>query len=167
MQEEPVMPTIYDFSLPALDGSTIDFKAMQGRPILIVNTASKCGFTPQYEGLQATWSRYRNSGLMVIGVPSNDFGKQELDTAGEISTFCSRNYGVSFPVADKSEVRGTHAIPLFQWLVAQGGFLSRPRWNFYKYLIDREGQLSRWFTSITSPEAARFQTAIDRVVLDR
>jgi len=161
------MSTIYDFSLPALDGRTIDFGAMRGKAILVVNTASKCGFTPQYEGLQATWSRYRESGLVVVGVPSNDFGQQEPGTSEDIGVFCSRNYGVSFPMAARAEVRGPHAIPLFQWLTRHGGFLARPRWNFYKYIIDREGRLQDWFSSVTSPETHRFQTAIDRVVLDR
>lgn len=159
------MSCAYDFSLPGLMGGTIDLSEWRGRPVLIVNTASRCGFTPQYEALQALWSEMKQD-LVVLGVPSNDFGKQEPGSAEEISAFCSRNYGVSFPMAAKCHVRGPEAVPLFRWLAAEGGFLSRPRWNFFKYVIDRQGQLSTWFTSLASPESARVRDALGRVILD-
>lgn len=160
------MTTAYDFTLPALEGGTIDLGALRGKPVLIVNTASKCGFTPQFEGLQALWSFYRGSGLTVIGVPSNDFGNQEPGSAQQIATFCTRNYSVTFPMAARSHVRGPEAIPLFQWLAQQGGMLAHPRWNFYKYLIGREGTLENWFVSLTSPESRRMRMAIERTILD-
>ncbi|EHH69278.1 glutathione peroxidase [Gluconobacter morbifer] len=163
------MTCAYDFSLPGLDGQTIDLSAYRDRPILIVNTASQCGFTPQYEDLQHLWSQYgrdTDDGLVVLGVPSNDFGQQEPGTAKDISTFCHRNYGVSFPMAAKAHVRGPDAIPLFRWLDSQGGFLSRPRWNFYKYLIDRHGRLVKWFTPLTKPASHRVEEAVRRVLLE-
>ncbi|MCE2565989.1 glutathione peroxidase [Komagataeibacter sp. FNDCF1] len=160
------MTTIYDFILPALHGPDIDMSRLRGKPILIVNTASKCGFTPQYEGLQNLWTTWRGHDLMVIGVPSNDFGAQEPGTADQIATFCQRNYNVTFPLAARSHVRGPQAIPLFRWLAREGGFLSLPRWNFYKYLIGRDGQLVNWFTSITSPESRRVRMAVERAVMD-
>ncbi|GBQ92157.1 glutathione peroxidase [Acetobacter nitrogenifigens DSM 23921 = NBRC 105050] len=159
------MQCAYDFSMPGLEGGTVDFAAWRGKPLLIVNTASKCGFTPQYEGLQALWSEMDRE-LIVIGVPSNDFGDQEPGGGKEIATFCSRNYGVSFPMTEKAHVRGRDATPLFRWLAEQGGFLARPRWNFFKYLIDRQGRLTNWFSSISSPDSRRVREAAARLVLD-
>lgn len=159
------MPCPYDFSLPGLAGGTIDLGAWRGKPMLIVNTASKCGFTPQYEGLQALWSETDHE-LGVIGVPSNDFGKQEPGDASEIATFCSRNYGVSFPMTAKCHVKGAETTPLFRWLATQGGLLAHPRWNFFKYIIDREGRLSTWFSSLTSPDSRRVRDAVSRVILN-
>ncbi|GBQ84517.1 glutathione peroxidase [Gluconacetobacter johannae DSM 13595] len=160
------MTTAYDFTLPALDGGTIDLGTLRGKPVLIVNTASKCGFTPQFEGLQALWSFYRGNDLTIVGVPSNDFGNQEPGTAEQIATFCSRNYNVTFPMAARSHVKGDGSLPLFQWIAQEGGFLSRPRWNFYKYLIGRDGHLADWFVSTTSPESRRVRLAIERTILD-
>ncbi len=157
--------TAYDYDLEMLAGETLPLRRFEGKPILLINTASKCGFTPQYEGLQALWSHYQSRGLMVIGMPCNDFGNQEPGSAKDIEAFCAANYGVSFPMAAKLHVRGPQAHPLFDWLARQGGMLSRPRWNFYKYLIDRDGSLRTWFSSVTKPMSGRMRTAIDRVVL--
>ncbi len=158
--------TAYDYSLATLAGEPIELSRFAGKPILLVNTASKCGFTPQYEGLQALWSHYRARGLTVIGAPCNDFGNQEPATDADIKAFCTTNYGVSFPMAAKLHVRGPQAHPLFAWLAEQGGVLSRPRWNFYKYLIGRDGSLQTWFSSLTKPMSGRLRTAIDRVILE-
>ncbi|WP_408873685.1 glutathione peroxidase [Gluconobacter roseus] len=163
------MTCAYDFSLPGLSGETIDFSAWRGRPLLIVNTASKCGFTPQYEDLQHLWSRYGRDypeGLMIIGVPSNDFGQQEPGSSADIKNFCHRNYGVSFPMTARQHVRGPETTPLFRWLDKQGGFLARPRWNFYKYLTDRDGKLVNWFTPLAKPASNRVEEAIRKVLLD-
>ncbi|TPW35481.1 glutathione peroxidase [Oecophyllibacter saccharovorans] len=171
-------PTAYDFTLPALSGSSaagpsgtrqeekIDLSRWRGRPLLIVNTASRCGFTPQYEALEALWqSQAKDSdGLVVIGVPSNDFGAQELDTPGEIASFCQARYSVTFPLAARSHVRGPQAVPLYRWLAGQAGFLGRPRWNFHKYLIGRDGRLQDWFLPSTTPSAPRLQRAIRRAL---
>lgn len=157
--------TAYDFELATLAGERLELRRFEGQPMLLVNTASKCGFTPQYEGLQALWSLYQPRGLVVIGVPCNDFGGQEPGAADAIEKFCSANYGVSFPMAGKLHVRGPEADPLFAWLAQQGGMLSRPRWNFFKYLIDRDGALNNWFSSLTTPMSGRLRTAIERVLL--
>ena len=156
--------TLYDLTIDSLRGDEVRLGAYAGHPLLIVNTASRCGFTPQLGPLQAVWKRYRDAGLVVIGVPSNDFGGQEPGNAQEIASFCEVNYGVDFPIMAKSHVRGREAHPLFRWLAAEGGFLARPRWNFYKYLIDREGRLRDWYTSLTSPETPRFERAIARLL---
>ena len=155
--------TAYDFDLTTLDGKALPLRQFAGRPLVIVNTASKCGFTPQYFGLQMIWEEFRNTGLIVLGVPSNDFGAQEPGDAAAIAAFCVEKVGVNFPIAAKRAVRGKDADPLFLWLAAQGGFLARPRWNFYKYLIGRDGQLAHWFTSPTRPDAGRFRRAVQSI----
>jgi len=154
----------FDFNLTGLTGAALPLRAYAGRPLLVVNTASRCGFTPQYAGLQALWTEHRGRGLTVLGVPSNDFGGQEPGTAEEIGQFCTLNYGVDFPMAAKVPVRGAAAHPLFRWLGEQGGMLSRPRWNFYKYLVGADGQLATWFGSTTPPGSGRLRTAIDRAL---
>ncbi|CAK7191951.1 Hydroperoxy fatty acid reductase gpx1 [Commensalibacter sp. Nvir] len=160
------MNTIYDFKLTLQTGKPLHLKHYQDKPILIVNTASKCKFTPQYEELQDIWSIYRHYGVAVIGVPSGDFGKQEFETNEEIQKFCREYYNVGFFLCQKCHVKGENAIPLFQWLAKQGGILSIPRWNFYKYVINRQGHLFRWFTSITKPSSKKIKNAIERVYYD-
>ncbi len=153
--------TAYDFSLESLGGEPLPLRQFEGKPILLVNTASRCGFTPQYEGLQSVWSLYGPQGLVVIGTPCNDFASQEPGSAETIGSFCTVNYGVSFAMTKKLHVRGSRTHPLFEWLGKEGGLLSRPRWNFYKYLIGRDGRLRTWFTSVATPMSGRVRTAID------
>ncbi len=152
--------TAFDFHLQHLDGSRLSLSDFAGRPIVVVNTASLCGFTPQYGGLQKMWSELGDSGLVILGVPSNDFGRQEPGAAGEINDFCTLNFRVTFPLSAKTHVRGANADPFFKWLAAEGGFFARPRWNFYKYLIGRDGKLVDWFSSFTDPQSHRFQEAV-------
>jgi glutathione peroxidase len=156
--------TAYDFDLTALDGQPMPLRQFAGRPLLIVNGASECGFTPQYAGLQALWREFKGTGLIVLVVPSNDFGSQEPGDAAAIATFCREKFNVDFPMAAKRPVRGADADPLFQWLSAKGGFLARPRWNFYKYLIGRDGRLIDWFASTTRPESAKLRRVLQRIV---
>jgi glutathione peroxidase len=155
---------LHDLTMTSLRGEPVALRSYAGRPLLIANTASRCSFTPQLGALQALWERRRGEGLAVIGVPCNDFGGQEPGTAEEIGAFCAVNYGVDFPMMAKVHVRGRAADPLFRWLAEQGGYFSRPRWNFYKYLIDGEGRLRGWFSSLTPPGAARFERAVDRLL---
>lgn len=157
----------FDFEFEGLNGGRMRLKDYAGHPVVIVNTASKCGFTPQYAGLEALWQKHKSDGLMVIGVPCNDFGGQEPGTASDIKSFCQVNYGVDFPMTGKVHVKGTETHPLFQWLAKQGGFWSKPRWNFYKYLITRDGQLKTWFGSITSPASGKFNKAVDALIAER
>lgn len=158
------MSGAFDFTLPGLNGGELKLDAYAGRPLLIANTASKCGFTPQYAGLQLISNEYGTRGLVVIGVPSNDFGGQEPGSEAEIAGFCSKNYGVGFPMAGKLPVSGRHAHPLFRWLGEQGGVLARPRWNFFKYVIGRDGRLIDWFSSVTRPESGRVRAAIEKAL---
>ncbi len=156
--------TAYDFEFTTLKGERFALGQFTGRPLLVVNTASKCGFTPQYAGLTEVWKQHKDEGLVVIGVPSNDFGQQEPGSADDIGSFCEINYGVDFPMMEKVRVKGPNAHPLFQWLAVEGGFLSRPRWNFYKYLIGRDGKLATWFGSPTKPDSVKFGRAVKKVL---
>lgn len=157
----PVMAagSAHDFTLPAIDGGTLDMAQFKGKTILLVNTASYCGFTRQYDGLQALWEAKRDEGLVVLGVPSNDFGNQEPGTKNQIKEFCEVNFTIDFPMTDKLVVAGDKAHPLYQWLKAETG--AAPRWNFYKFLINGEGQAVTYFSSMTKPQSKKLKRAID------
>jgi glutathione peroxidase len=157
------MATAYDFSFETLQGQPYNLKDLAGKPMIVVNTASKCGFTPQYQALQAVWKQYKGAGLTVIGVPSNDFGNQEPGTNAEIGTFCEINYGVDFPMMSKVHVTGDAAHPFFKWVVQEAGFLAKPRWNFFKYLINKNGELEEWFSSIAKPDSKKSTGEIQKL----
>lgn len=149
------MSDIGKFTVTAADGRAVDMSAYAGRVLLIVNTASQCGFTPQYEGLEALHRRYEAQGLMVLGFPCNQFGGQEPGDAAEIANFCSTTYDVTFPVLAKVEVNGDGADPLFQWLKAEApGLLGtkRIKWNFTKFLVNRDGEVMGRYAPTTKPE---------------
>lgn len=152
----------YDFSFKALtSGEPLPLSQYKGKVMLVVNTASACGFTPQYQGLEALNKKYRERGLVVIGVPSNDFGSQEPGDSTKIANFCQINYGVSFPMATKVQVKGDEAHPFYQWTREQFGVAGAPLWNFHKYLIDRNGKLVTYFHSTTEPESTQVVKAIE------
>lgn len=140
----------YAFSFDGLNGAPINLAEHAGRPILIVNTASHCGYTPQYAGLQKLWARYRDRGLLVLAVPSNDFGGQEPGGATEIGKTAQGEYHVDFPIAQKAAVKGAQAHGFYKW-AAQQRPTEAPRWNFHKYLIGRDGTLKASFTSAVDP----------------
>ncbi|HKE93828.1 MAG TPA: glutathione peroxidase [Povalibacter sp.] len=149
------MTTAYDFEARSLDGKPVRLQDYNGKPLLIVNTASKCGFTPQYAGLEQLYERYRDRGLLVLGFPCNQFGEQEPGTATEIGAFCEKNYGVSFPMFEKIDVNGDGAHPLYQWLkdTAPGLLGSKSiKWNFTKFLVDRSGNVKARYAPMTKPE---------------
>jgi glutathione peroxidase len=159
-------PTAYAFSFTGLDGGTIRLAEHSGKPILIVNTASQCGYTPQYTGLQELWTRYRERGLMIVGVPSNDFGGQEPGGAAEIMTTAHQQYGVSFPLAAKAEVRGPATHPFYKWAALERPG-DTPRWNFHKYLVGRDGHVAAVFSTPVEPTDARVIAAIERELRSR
>lgn len=158
--------TAYDFQFTAIDGDQLELADYSGKVLLVVNTASQCGFTWQYDGLEAIWQKYQEQGLVVIGVPSNDFGKQEPGTAEDIKSFCEVNFNISFPMTDKQVVKGKTAHPFYQWASAEAGLMGNPRWNFHKYLIGRDGRLVTWFASTTTPESNKLQTAIQKALAE-
>lgn len=145
--------SIYDFKVPGLTGNEIDLAQYKGKKIMIVNTASKCGLTPQYEGLQKLYDTYKGK-LVIIGFPANNFAQQEPGSKEEIAEFCKKNYGVSFPMADKVSVKGDDIAPLFKWLVdeaAKKGINDPITWNFTKFLVDEKGNLVTVFPPKTTP----------------
>jgi len=153
--------TAYAFSFKGLEGGDIRLADYAGKPILIVNTASLCGYTPQYAGLQELWTRFRERGLMVIGVPSNDFGGQEPGGAADIIHTAKQDYGVTFPLTAKVSVRGTGIHPFYKWAAAERP-LETPRWNFHKYIVGHDGRIAAAFPSEVEPGDARVVTAIGR-----
>jgi glutathione peroxidase len=156
--------TAWDFEFTSLDGKPMPLAQYHGKPVLVVNTASECGFTPQYKALQALYDRYHERGLVVLGVPCNDFGGQEPATESEIGQFCERNFGVSFPLTAKTKVKGKDAHPFYLWAAQVFGAFSRPRWNFHKYLVAPDGSLADWFSTPTKPDSARLIRAVERVL---
>ena len=157
--------TIYEFTLPSLTGGTLRLADYAGQVMLLVNTASECGFTPQYAGLEAWWRAYRERGFVVLGFPCNQFGHQEPGDAAEIGQFCSRNYGVSFPLSARIDVNGAQAHPLYQYLThAAPGFLGSEaiKWNFTKFLVGRNGQVVARYAPTTKP--AELTAEIERLL---
>lgn len=145
--------SIYDFTVPGLDGNNIDFSKYKGKKILIVNTASKCGLTPQYEGLEQLYNKYKNT-LVIIGFPANNFKGQEPGSNSEISEFCKKNYGVTFPMAEKISVTGDDAHALYKYLKAEAaakGLTDPVTWNFGKFLVNEKGELIATFSPKTQP----------------
>ncbi|HZD25800.1 MAG TPA: glutathione peroxidase [Alphaproteobacteria bacterium] len=151
----------HEFSFPALSGGELPLSQYRGKAVLVVNTASECGFTPQYAGLQKLWQDYRDRGLVVLGVPSNDFGEQEPGEAGEIAAFCEKNYGVDFPLAAKQRVIGGDAHPFYLWVGELIGEDALPKWNFHKYLLDTDGELIGAWPSKVTPEDEELRRAIE------
>ena len=148
------MPKLSDFKATRLDGTEEDLGTYDGKVVLVVNTASECGFTPQFEGLEKLYEQYADQGLVVLGFPCNQFGGQEPGTAEEIGAFCQKNYGVTFPMFAKVDVNGDDAHPLWQWLTAeQGGLMgSKIKWNFTKFLVDRDGEVVDRYGPTTKPD---------------
>ena len=153
----------YDFIFETLRGEkTLALSQFAGKILLIVNTASKCGFTGQYEGLETLYQHYQDKGLVVLGVPCDDFGHQEPGSSDDIAEFCQVNYGVSFPMTKKEHVKGADAHPFYVWAKKTLGFGTAPKWNFHKYLIDRQGNLIDYFSSPTKPSSKRVMAAIEK-----
>ncbi len=149
------MSSIYDFSAKGIDGNDVPLSNYKGKAMLLVNVASKCGFTPQYTGLEAMYRKYKDQGLVVLGFPCDQFGHQEPGNADEIKSFCSLTYDVSFPIFEKIDVNGAKAHPLWQWLKSEkSGFLGLDaiKWNFSKFLIDRKGNVVKRYAPTDTPE---------------
>lgn len=157
----------YHFTFTTLIGQKpMPLSQFKGKVLLIVNTASQCGFTGQYEPLEKLYERFKGRGLVIIGVPSNDFGEQEPGTNEQIASFCKLNYGVSFPMAAKEHVSGDAAHPFYRWAKNTLGFGTAPKWNFHKYLVDRQGTLVDYFNSTTAPDNDRIITEIERLLAE-
>ena len=151
----------YDITMTSIDGAPLPFAAYKGKVLLVVNTASFCGNTPQYEGLETLHETYAPKGLVLIGVPSGDFGGQEYKTNGEVKQFCTAKFGVKFPLTETGHVKGPQAVPFYRWAAATLGPDNVPTWNFHKYLVGRDGRLIRAFGNKVQPTAPQVRAAIE------
>ena len=154
----------YDFKFNDLDGTELNLSEYKGKVIVVVNVASQCGFTKQYEDMQAVWEEYQKKGFVMIGVPSNDFGSQEPGNNKEIKTFCETKFGISFPMTEKVLVKGEKAHPFYKWAQKNYGKAAVPKWNFHKIIINREGKIAETFSSITNPSSKKFKKVIDNLI---
>jgi len=154
----------YDFEFKNLDGKLINLEKYKNKVIVVVNVASRCGFTNQYEDLQNLWVNYQDKDLVVIGVPTNNF-KQEPGTNKEIKSFCETTFGITFPITEKVDVIGEEAHPFYKWAVNNYGIAAKPKWNFHKIIINKEGKIAKSFSSITNPSSKKFLELIQEEIL--
>lgn len=148
----------HDFQMKAIDGKEVSLASFKGHPVLFVNVASRCGYTPQYKGLEALYRKFKDRGLVIVGVPANNFGGQEPGTNEEIQQFCSRNYDVTFPMMSKVSVKGSDAAPLYGYLTQTGGDV---KWNFTKFLVGKDGKVIQRFEPNVAPDSAQLIAAIE------
>ncbi|MCX6590872.1 MAG: glutathione peroxidase [Acidobacteria bacterium] len=153
--------SVHDFTMSSIDGKAQPLAAFKGKAVLIVNVASKCGYTPQYKGLEALYQKYKGQGLVIVGVPANNFGAQEPGSDDEIKTFCERNYKVTFPMMSKVSVKGADITPLYAMLTKTGGDV---KWNFTKFLVGKDGQVLKRFESNVDPESADLIKAVEEAI---
>jgi glutathione peroxidase len=156
--------SVYDFTLKSIDGKEAPLAAYKGKVMLLINVASQCGYTPQYAGLQSLYTKYKDRGLVVVGVPANNFGGQEPGNDSEIKTFCTRNYGVTFPMMSKVSVKGSDIAPLYQYLISTPGMSGDIQWNFTKFVIGKDGKPVARFAPSTKPDAPELLKAIDEAL---
>jgi len=154
----------YDFNFKDLDGSNLSLSEYKGKVIIVVNVASQCGFTRQYEDMQKVWDKYQSKGIVMLGVPSNDFGKQEPGSNEDIKNFCELKFGISFPMTEKVSVKGSEAHPFYIWAKENHGKSAVPKWNFHKIIIDKNGKVAETFTSITNPSSKKFIKALEKLI---
>ena len=160
----PANSDFYDLSFESIDGNTISLKEFKNKPIIVVNSASFCGFTYQYEQLENLYQKYKKKGLVIIAIPSNDFGGQEYKDNKKVKEFCEVNFNISFPITTITKVKGRNRHPFFKWVEKEAGYLSLPKWNFYKYLISKDGKLSSWFSSVTKPSSEKFLNELKKIM---
>ena len=156
----------YDFTFKDLDGSELSLAEFKNKVIIVVNVASQCGFTSQYEDMQKIWENYQVKNVIMLGIPSNDFGQQEPGTNKEIKNFCEAKFGITFPITEKVSVKGTDAHPFYIWAKENHGKSAVPKWNFHKIIIDRTGKIAETFLSITNPSSKKFKKTIEKLILN-
>ena len=154
----------YDFNFNDLDGSPLSLSEYKDKIIVVVNVASQCGFTNQYEDMQKIWEKYQSKGIVILGVPSNDFGKQEPGSNKDIKNFCEAKFGISFPMTEKVSVKGENAHPFYIWARENHGKSAIPKWNYHKIIIDKNGKVAETFTSITNPSSKKFIKSLEKLI---
>ena len=154
----------YEFNFNALDGSSLSLAEYKNKIIVVINVASQCGFTSQYEDMQKIWEKYKDKGFVMIGIPSNDFGGQEPGSNSEIKNFCEAKFGITFPMTEKVTVKGSEAHPFYIWAKKNHGKSAIPKWNFHKIIIGKNGKISETFSSITKPSSKKFVHTLERLV---
>ena len=154
----------YDYEFKDLDGSDLKLSEYKNKVVVIINVASQCGFTNQYEDMQNLWEKYQENGLVIIGVPSNDFGKQEPGDNNEIKKFCESKFGITFPITEKTSVKGPDAHPFYLWAKKNHGNSAIPKWNFHKIIIDKSGKISDTFNSMTKPSSTKFIKVLEKLI---
>ena len=154
----------YNYSFTSIDGKIINLSEFYGKPILIINTASLCGFTNQYNDIELLYNNYKKDDLIVIGIPSNDFGSQELSSNIEVKEFCTTNFNISFLLTEITKIKGQNGHPFFKWIKEEAGFLAFPKWNFYKFLINRKGEFVSWYTSTTKPNSNKINIEVRKLI---
>ena len=154
----------YDFNFKDLDGSNLSLADYKGKVIVVINVASQCGFTSQYEDMQKVWEKYQSKGIIMLGIPSNDFGKQEPGSNEDIKNFCEAKFGISFPMTEKVSVKGSSAHPFYIWALKNHGKSAIPKWNFHKIIIDKNGKVAETFSSITNPSSNKFIKALEKLI---
>ena len=168
MDPQTLAPTVYGFKTKDIDGKPVELKKFEGKVLLVVNVASQCGLTPQYKGLQALYAKYKDQGLVVVGFPANDFGNQEPGSEGEIKKFCETTFGVTFPMMEKTVVKGEAKSPLFAWLIEKSGQKTGKRdeieWNFGKFLVGRDGTSVERFSPRQTAESPEVVAAVEKAL---
>ena len=157
--------SFHDTTAETIDQETIDMSKYFDKVVLIVNTASKCGFTPQYKSLENLYLEYKDKGLIILAVPSDDFAKQEFSENQKIKEFTEENFNISFPISCMEKIKGNNAHPFYLWARTKAGFIGSPKWNFHKYLIDKNGDLAAWFSSSTKPESKKIINKIEELLI--
>jgi glutathione peroxidase len=167
-KSEPVIPmqptSFYDFTMPDIDGKDLSMKQFEGKVVLVVNVASKCGLTPQYAGLEELYQDFKDKGLVIVGFPANDFNGQEPGTNEEIKAFCTGNYNVTFPMMSKISVKGDGMSPLYKWLIENSSSKEDIEWNFAKFLIDKNGKVAYRFSPKITPESNSLRVAVENLL---
>ena len=156
----------YDFTFKDLDGSELSLAEFKNKVIIVVNVASQCGFTSQYEDMQKIWEHYQAKDVIMLGIPSNDFGQQEPGSNKEIKNFCEAKFGITFPMTERVSVKGTEAHPFYIWAKENHGKSAVPKWNFHKIIIDRTGKVAETFLSTTNPSSKKFKKTIEKLILN-
>lgn len=166
MSQTAQAENFHNFTMKNIKGEDVNFESYKGKVVMVVNTASLCGFTKQYGDLQKTYDKYKDQGFVILAFPANNFGDQEPGSNKEIKEFCEVNFGITLPLMEKISVVGDDAHPLYKWLQDEAGFTGKVRWNFHKFIVGKDGSFKNWYSSITNPTSSRVEKAIEKALAE-